>query len=51
MDCYLEEVKDVSLSVPGQVTLDICPKVLRGLQVRTFGAMYGRHAMPSMLGQ
>ena len=30
MDCYLE-FKDVPLSVPGQVTINIWPKVLRGL--------------------
>ena len=30
MDCYLE-FNDVHLSVPGQVGLDICPKVIDGL--------------------
>ena len=30
MDCYLK-FKDVPLCVPGQVTLDICPKVIGGL--------------------
>ena len=29
-DCYLE-FKDVPLSVPGQVRLDICPKGIDGL--------------------
>ena len=37
MDCYLE-FKNVPLSVPGQVRLDICPKVI--------GAVCGRHDAP-----